>query len=1179
MKEFVHLHNHSDYSLQDGAARIKDLVQAAIQNKMKALALTDHGNLFGAVEFYEEATKNGIKPIIGMEAYITIDGNRFSRPQSAVDDNDYNGKTKRVKHYNHLVLLAKDEIGFKNLSILSTKGYLEGYYYKPRIDFDLLTEYKDGLICLSACAAGVISYHLLNNDYERAKENAAKYKELFGDDFYVEIQNHHMDIDKVLLENLPKIAKELNIKLVATNDVHYIKPEHAIPHNILLQISNSRGESDYKTLRYGTDQIYFKSTYEMIELFGDFPDAIKNTLEIAEKVNFELKKGKNYLPDFKIPEGEESKTLDEYLTKLTYEGLRRKLGEITPQVKERADYELDVIKRMGYSGYFLIVMDIIRAAKELKIAVGPGRGSAAGSLVSFALDITNVNPLEYDLLFERFLNPERISMPDIDTDFADNGRDKVIEYIVNKYGRENTAQIITFNKLLARQIIKDVGRVLSIPISKVENITKFIPSKRGKVYELEKAIDEVPELKYLKTTRDEKEKELVEYSRALENMNRNISVHAAGIVIAPTRITDFTPLCITPDKTIVTQFDKDDIEKIGLVKMDILGLKTLTLIQKTLELIKQNHGIEIDIDKIPLDDDATYELFAQGRTIGVFQFDKPHTREYLKRLKPTSISELSVMNALNRPGPMQFIDEFIERKHGNKPVNYIIPQLEPILKETYGIIVYQEQVMKIAHEVIGYTLAKADLMRRAMGKKDEKILAAERNEFISKGVEKGIDRNVVEQIFDEIYRFKDYGFNKSHSVAYSILSYQTAYLKAHYLIEFLTANLSINKHNTDEITLFLNECRKHKIEILPPDVNKSYLDFTIEDGKIRFGLAAIKNVGESAVEEIIKVREKKPFEDIFDFCIRVDQKYVNKRAMESLILAGAFDSLHPNRAQLFENIEEIFRYSHRKRENLSIGQFSLFESSEEELKPSLKEVPNWNDLERLEKEHKVLGFFTTGHPLLDYEVIVRSFSNIYFSDVSGFLNNEVEEENEEQSFKSQINFLQDRVKIPDKVSVCVILIEIQTKMYRDDQTMAKLKVYDLTGQSEFIMFDRAYNKYGHLLKEYALLYMIGRGEIRGDSLVVVVEEVYPLNDVISLFGEGISFDFYAKSTLQKNIDEISNVLIKHKGTKPVYINLIYSDGSKEVFKSELKVNLTNQLLLELLKFIPGEDITILKRDH
>ncbi len=1165
MAEFVHLHNHSDYSLQDGAAKISDLIQAAVENKMKAVALTDHGNLFGAIQFYEEALKHNIKPIIGMEAYITIDGNRFSRPQDSTDENDYNGSLKRPKHYNHLILLAKNKTGFKNLSILSSLGYLEGFYYKPRIDFELLQKHHEGLICLSACAAGILSYHLLNNNDDKAIDTAKKYKELFGDDFYIELQNHHMDIDKVLLEGLPKIAKELNIKMVATNDVHYIKSDHAIAHNILLQISNSRGESDYKTLRYGTDQIYFKSAKEMVELFKDFPEAIEQSLEIAEKIDLKFELGQSKLPEFKIPENDDSKTLDEYLTKLTYEGLRKKFGKVTDEIKQRADYELNVIKKMGYSGYFLIVMDIIRAAKSMKIAVGPGRGSAAGSLVSYALDITGVNPLEYGLLFERFLNPDRVNMPDIDTDFADNRRGEVINYIIEKYGRECVAQIVTFNKLKTRQIIKDVGRVLGIPIPKVENITKYIPQKFGKLYPLDKAINEVPELKYLKNPEDEKEKELIQYSRVLENMNRNISIHAAGVVIAPGKITDFTPLCITPEKIIVTQFEKNDVEKIGLVKMDILGLKTLTIIQKTLELIKENHNIELDIEKIPLDDEATYELFGQGKTIGVFQFDKPHTREFLKKLKPTSIAELSAMNALNRPGPMAFIDKFIARKHGQEAITYIHPKLEPILKETYGIIVYQEQVMRIAHEVIGYTLAKADLMRRAMGKKDEKVLAAERNQFIAKGVENGIDRNIVEQIFDEIYRFKDYGFNKSHSVAYSILAYQTAYLKAHYPTEFLTANLSVNKNDTDEITLFLNECRKLNIKVFPPDVNKSNLDFSIENGNIRFGLAAIKNVGEGAVEEILRVRSEKPFTDIFDFCSRVDLRIVNKRSLEGLILAGSFDSLHPNRAQLLEGLEDIINYGQKQRENQSIGLDSLFGGSNESIKPKLPDVKKWDSLKMLEEEHKVLGFFISGHPLLDYEVIVRSFSNIYFADVAVSGENGDNEHEHNGSATS----------IPDRVSCCVVLTEVSTKIYKDDKIMARMKVNDLTGETECIMFDDAYNKYGHLLKDYSLLLMRGRGEIRGDSLQVIVDEVHPLVDTVSLFGEALLLQIETKQSSQINLSKIFDVLEKHSGDKPVYFLVVYSDQKSEKFISDLKVKLSNNLIKDLEKVVPSDCITII----
>ncbi len=1166
MPEFVHLHNHSDYSLQDAAARVSDLVNAAVEHKMKAVALTDHGNISGAIKFFNEAISKGIKPIIGMEAYITIDGDRFSKGKAAGEDDDYTSSSKRQKNYNHLILLVKNEEGFRNLSILSSKGYLEGFYYKPRIDFELLKQHSKGLICLSACPAGILSYHILNNDYDKAVENAIKYKELFGDDFYIELQNHNMDIDEILLEALPKIARKVGVKLVATNDVHYIKPEHAIPHNVLLQISNSRGQSDYRTLRYGTDQIYFKSAEEMVKLFKDYPDAIENTLEITDKVVFEFKKEKYFLPDFKIPENDDSKSLDEYLTKLVFDGLKERFGDLTPEIEDRANYELGIIKQMGFSGYFLIVMDIIRMAKERNIAVGPGRGSGAGSLVSYALGITNVNPLKYGLIFERFLNPERVTMPDIDTDFAFHRRDEIINLIVEKYGKDRVAQIVTFNRLMSRQIIKDVGRVLSIPIKDVEKITKHIKIKFGKVMSLKQAIEEVPELAYLKNPPTEKERELIEYSMVLENMNRNLSVHASGVVIAPDEITKFTPLCITSDKKVVTQFDMNDIEKIGLVKIDILGLKTLTLIQQTLEIIKQTKNIELNISDIPLDDEETFELFAQGRTVGIFQFDKPHTQEFLKRLKPTSIAELSAMNALNRPGPMEFIDEFIERKHGKKPISYLLPELEPILKETYGIIVYQEQVMRIAHEVIGYSLAKADLMRRAMGKKDEKILAALRNEFISEGEKRGHPKDLIEKLFDEIYRFKDYGFNKSHSVAYSILSFQVAYLKAHFPHEFMVASLSLHKNDKDKVALFLNECRKSNIDVLPPDVNKSGVDFTIDDNKIRFGLSAIKNIGESAAEEIIQVRKVEPFKDIFDFCMRVDLRTVNKRAIEGLIYAGAFDSLHPNRAQLKENIDEILDYCSRAKEKKSLGLVDLFDNGVEDSKPSMKKTREWNLSETMQHEYDVLGFFVSGHPLLEYEILVRSFSNISFADV-------VVDEREEEGENGNSDY-ESQISLPEKIAVCVVLVDIETKMYNETQTMATLKVNDLTGQSQFIMFDTAYQKYGKILKKFSSYYMIGRGEIQGSSLKVRVDEVYPIEEVINKFGEALSLEINISKFQDEHLDKLYKIFKEHEGNKPFYIKMNYSNSHKEFFCSSLTVNLTNKLIKELSTVIPPDNITI-----
>ncbi len=1153
MPEFVHLHNHSDFSLQDGACRVTDLVRAAVDNKMKAVALTDHGVLFGAVEFYKEAKKNGIKPIIGMEAYVTIAGDRFSRPQIPTY-NTPNGK-KRAKHYNHLVLLAKNQKGFRNLSILSSLGFVEGFYYRPRIDLNLIRQYSEGLICLSACATGVVSHHLANLDYERAKKSAITYKEIFGDDFYLELQNHHMEVDKLILEGTPKIAKEIGTKLIVTNDCHYIKPTHSIPHNVLLQISDSRGTNDYESLRYGTDQIYFKSANEMIELFKDYPGAIEATLEVEEKCNLELKLGENYFPKFPIPKDSGTDDLNTYLTQLTYKGLKEKVEIIDDEIKNRIEYELSVIKQMGYSGYFLIVQDFIKAAKERNIAVGPGRGSVAGSLVSYALDITDVNPLQYGLLFERFLNPYRVSMPDIDCDFADDKREEVIKYVKEKYGEQNVAQIITFNRLSSRQILRDVARVLNIPIPEVDAITKHIPSVFGKIMPIKQAIDEVPELHFLKRPKDEKIKKLIEYATVLENMNRNASIHAAGVVIAPGPIIEYAPLYYTEDSGLVTQYDMKDLEDIGLVKMDLLGLRTLTIIQSTLNLIKDDHGIEINIDKIPLDDEKTFELFGQGKTVGVFQFDKKHTQEYLKRLKPTSIAELSAMNALNRPGPMQFIDEFIERKQGKRQIRYIHPSLEPILKETFGIIVYQEQVIRIANEIIGYSLAKADLMRRAMGKKDDTLMIALQMEFIEGGVRHGVERKVVEEIFEEIKRFKDYGFNKSHSVAYSFLAYQTAYLKAHYPVEFLAANLSANLNKTDEISLFLNECSKLHIPVLPPNVNESGIDFTIEKGSIRFGLAAIKNVGVSAVEEIIRAREEKPFRSLFDFCSRADTRIVNKRALEGLILAGAFDDVHEYRAELFNSVDLALSYGQKKQETIKVGQSSIFDFSDDYAhEPSLKKVSRWFLPEKLKKEREVLGFFISGHPLADYDLEVRSFSNVFLG--------EVEHYGEHDS----------------NVTLCVVLIETKTKIYQNTKTLAYLKVQDLTGESECIIFDKEYQQYKHLLKEYSTLVLRGLGQRRGDSIQVKIDEVIPIENAVERLGSGIVIDIEIEKTLQETMQKFKQLLKEYKGSSPVYLNAIQSNGQSERFllKNYL-VSINNEFVKKVSSLFPIENILILSK--
>ncbi|NNG27043.1 MAG: DNA polymerase III subunit alpha, partial [Ignavibacteriaceae bacterium] len=816
MTDFIHLHNHSHYSLQDGACTIDGLIAATKKNNMNSVALTDHGVLYGVGEFYKKATNAGVKPIIGMEAYIVEDGSRMDRGKTGG-----NGNFRKKKKYNHLILLAKNKVGFKNLSKLSTLGHTEGFYYKPRIDLELLKQHSEGLVVTSACASGVVSAPIVDGNYDKAKQVAKVYKEIFEDDFYLEIQDHGMPIDKPILEMMPKISKELDIKLVATNDCHYIEKDHAIAHNILLLLGDKNG-ANYRDLRYGTDQVYFKSSKEMIELFKDYDGAIENTMEIDSKINLQLDFEGHHFPEFPIPDDSSAKSIDEYFELLAREGLKQKKLELTGEVEERFNFEIDTIKSMGFSGYLLIVQDFISAAKSKNIPVGPGRGSVAGSIVAYALGITNINPLKYNLLFERFLNPARKSMPDIDVDFADDQRGDVIDYVKEKYGEDCVTQIITFNRLSSKAVIRDVARVLKIPIPTVNNITKFIPSKFGKVFTIEQALKEVPELKWVRNSNDPEIQELIKHAKVLEGMNRNASKHAAGVVITPGDVSDYVPLAnAVAQNDIVTQYNMKDIEQAGLLKMDFLGLRTLTIIRDTLSLIKKNHNVEIDIDEIPLDDEESYKLFAKGQTTGIFQFESPPMREHLKKLNPTSLIDLAAMNALYRPGPMEFIDQFIDRKFGKKQVKYLHPILEEILKETYGIIVYQEQVIQIANKIGGMSLAEADILRRAMGKKDLLAMKLQKAKFIDGAEAKGISKKIATEIFISIDKFANSGFNKSHAVAYSYIAYQTAYLKAYYPSEFLAANLTNEFENTDKVSNFLEDCRRLEIEVLPPDVNNA----------------------------------------------------------------------------------------------------------------------------------------------------------------------------------------------------------------------------------------------------------------------------------------------------------------------------------------------------------------------
>jgi DNA polymerase-3 subunit alpha len=1149
MPEFIHLHNHSHYSLQDGACTVDGLINAAKKHGMKSVALTDHGVMYGAIEFYKKAIAAGVKPIIGMEAYVVISGNRFERKSEQA-----NGNGRRRKNYNHLILLAKNSEGYKNLRILTTLGHTEGFYYRPRIDLELIKKYRDGLICTSACAGGVVASHLVNGDYRKAKEVAETYKEIFEEDFYLEIQDHNMKVEIPILDLMPKLAKELGIKLVATNDCHYIEPDHAVAHNILLLLGDKMG-ADYRDLRYGTDQVYFKSADEMAELFNDYDGAIENTLEIDEKIELNLDFGEYHFPKFPIPDDSPVKTTDEYFENLAWQGLKKRNLTLTKELEDRFKFEIDAIKSMGFSGYLLIVQDFINAAREKSIPVGPGRGSVAGSLVAYALGITNINPLDFNLLFERFLNPARRSMPDIDVDFADDQRNEVIDYVKDKYGQDSVSQIITFNRLSSKAVIRDVARVLKIPIPTVNNITKHIPSKFGKVYKINQALAEVPELKWVKDSDENEIQELIKHARVLEGMNRNASKHAAGVVITPGPVSEYVPLATAVSQNeVVTQYNMKDIENVGLLKMDFLGLRTLTIIRDTLELLKKNHGIELDIDKISFDDSNVYQLFTKGQTTGIFQFESPPMREYLKKLKPTCLSDLAAMNALYRPGPMEFIDEFIDRKYQKKKVEYLHPVLENILKETYGIIVYQEQVIQIANKIGGMSLAEADILRRAMGKKDLSAMKEQKIKFIKGALKNNISKKVADNIFKAIDKFANYGFNKSHAVAYSYIAYQTAFLKAYYTPEFLAANMTNEFLNTDKVTKFLEDCRKLKIQILPPDVNNPSVNFDVEESKIRFGLSAIKNVGKGAVEEIIRCRNKigRNFKSIFEFCMHVDTRIVNKRAMEGLVTAGAFDSVNKNRASLFKTIESALDLGHRCQNSKLVSEESLFGGTAEikVTEPKLPQASPWSEKETLAKERKVVGFYVTGHPLHKYDIEYKSFVNFQIGDT-------------------------DNLQELENVRSIGVITGVRTKIDRAGNPMAFFTIDDFSGSCECLMFAKVYSEFGKYVIEEEPVFVVGNLESSGDTVKMHVNKLLPLELARKELPQSIRLIVNRDETTPEKLAGLKPVLKDNKGKLPVYLQVV-SNGNKGSLYSlnDFKVELSDSFFNKLNELL-GEDSIIL----
>lgn len=1115
MADFIHLHNHSHYSMLDAACTVDALVDAAARNGMPAVALTDHGVMFGALEFQRKARKKGIKPIFGNEMYMVTRGNRFDRG----GENHPEGK----RHgYNHIVLLAKNEVGYRNLIKLTTLAHTEGYYYKPRIDFELLERHHEGLVALTACAGGVVSAYLAAGDEENAKLVARRLRDLFGEDLYLEIQNHGTEREARIREAMPRIARDVGARLIATNDCHYIEPDHAVAHNVFLHIADTQQAEDITRLRYETDQVYFKSVGQMLELFRDTPEAIESTLEVADKCALEIELGEKHMPHFPLPPEHEALSLDAYLRLLSEEGLERRYGTATPELRDRLNFELSTIERMGYSGYFLIVQDFINAAKKKGIRVGPGRGSAAGSLVAYALAITDVDPIRYDLLFERFLNPDRVSMPDIDVDFQDERREEVINYVREKYGASSVSQIITFGKLSGRAVLKDVGRVLGVPLATVESITKHIPVRMGKVAPLryalgverdpepdsDKAWKPIKELAWVRESPDPKIQDLVKYSLILEGLIRNVGMHAAGVVIAPSDTSDYVPLYKTPNTELMTMFNGGDLEDAGLLKMDFLGLITLTVIHQTLDLIRRTRGLDLDIDSIPLDDEATYAMFGEGHTIGVFQFESAPMREYLRKLKPQSIDDLAAMNALYRPGPMEFIDEFIDRKFGRKDITYLHPSMERILKSTYGIIVFQEQVMMLASEIAKFSLAQSDIMRRAMGKKKASEMAQQRTAFEEGAVKNGVPRKVASDIFDMIDKFANYGFNKSHSVAYSLLAYQTAYLKANYTAEFMAAMMTAEYANTEKVAVLIDECRKLGIPVRPPNVNEGEAVFSVRDGEILFGLAAIKNVGQGAVDCLVEERTANgPFTSLYELCSRVPQKALNRKTLESLVFAGAMDALGAHRAQLADALENAIAHGVQEQNRREIGQSSLFDALPvtHQHQPVLPDSPSWTTAHVLALEKSVLGFYVSGHPLEPWRLEAEVLASVRLGEVDPNLDGSA-------------------------VKVCGLVSSLRTKIDKRGRTMAFAVFEDFTGKAEGLVFADAYERSAAALVPDAPVYVAARAQTSGDGIKLMVDEVLPLDTAVQRFAKAVIIRLSAQSTTPAQIEDASTLLRSRQGS-------------------------------------------------
>ena len=1070
---FVHLHIHSEYSLLDGANRIKDLPVRAKELGMNAIAITDHGVMFGAIDFYKACKANGVKPIIGCEVYVAPRGRKDKEPK--IDEK-----------YNHLILLAKNNEGYKNLAKLVSLGFIEGFYYKPRIDKEILEKYHEGIICLSACLAGEVNQAILNNNIEEAKKVALWFKNLFGEDYYLEVQNNGIKEQVLVNQKLVDLSRELNIPLVATNDAHYLKKEDAYNHEVLLCIQTGKKMTDEDRMRFDTDELYVKSPEEMIEYFKNIPEAIENTVKIAEKCNVEFEFGHTILPNYDVPE--QYSTHYDYLESLTQAGLAKRYGQnITKEIQDRAQYELSVIKKMGYVDYFLIVWDYINYAKTHNIPVGPGRGSGAGSIVAYSIGITDIDPIKYNLIFERFLNPERISMPDFDVDFCYEKRDKVIEYVCDKYGKENVSQIITFGTMSARMVIRDVGRALDVPYAETDKLAKMIPNELH--ITIKKALEQNRELKELYEN-DATVKKLIEIAMALEGMPRQASTHACGIVITKEPVVNYVPLYMR-DNTISTQYIMTTLEELGLLKMDFLGLRTLTVIQDTIDLVKKDKCIDIEFDK-DMNDPKVYKLWQDGNSVGIFQFESQGMTNFMKELKPDCLEDIIAGVSLYRPGPMDQIPRYIANKKDPEHAVYTHPALKPILEVTYGCMVYQEQVMQIVRDLAGYSLGRADLVRRAMGKKKLDVMAKEREIFINGQLDEngnivvpgcvrnGIDAESANKIFDEMAEFAKYAFNKSHAAAYAVVSYRTAYLKAYYPAEFMAATLNSFLGNLDKIPDYIEECKRLNIQILKPDINKSYTKFTVDNEKIRFGLGSIKNVGTAAVDEIVEERTKNgEFKDFADFCERIKDLSVNKKCVESLTKAGAFDNFEQTRSTLIASYETIIDTISNSDKKSFDGQVSMFDLTPvenkkiDEIKYNYTILPEYTEKEMLFMEKEMLGIYISGHPLekIKSQIELQTTINTYQMKK---INSDIEETGMSEFEDNQF------------VKYAGIVTSVKKKYTKTNKLMAFITVEDMYGPTEVIVFENCYQNCANILVEDSIILVEGRLSVREDEDTKIV---------------------------------------------------------------------------------------------